>query len=84
MSNVIKFNGGEDVSPEAINADLVDMFEELLERAKAGSITAAAVALVRSDDGIGTRWSGGNHCIPMASAIGRLYFDFMTGWSGGS
>jgi hypothetical protein len=84
MSKVIDFISGDDISPAAVNADLVEMFEELLERAKAGTISAAAVALVRSDDNLGTRWSGGNHTIPMAAAICRLHFDFMNGWSGHS
>jgi hypothetical protein len=82
VSKVVNLNGA-DVSQEAMNADLVDMLEELLARAKAGEITSAAVAMVKIDASIATRWAGASSVVPMAAAVGRLHFDFMTGWGGG-
>ena len=79
MSKVITMQG-HDISPEAMDANLVAMLEELLERAKAGNLQSVAVALVRADGNVGTRWAGGSDTIAMAAAIGRLHFDFMTGW----
>ena len=81
MSNIVDILG-RDVSPATTNDDLIALFEELLARAKAGNIEAAAIAIVNIDQSIGTRWAGGNHCVPMAAAVGRLHFDFMNGWGG--
>jgi hypothetical protein len=81
MSKVITLQE-HDVSPETMDADLIEMLEELLERTKAGSIKSVAVALVREDGNLGTRWAGASSSIPMAAAISRLQFDYMTGWHG--
>lgn len=80
MSKVVTL-WGEPSSLEA-NADLVDQLEELLERAKAGSITAMGMAIVNSDGSVGTRWSGGDQTIPMIAAVSMLQHEFLTGISG--
>lgn len=61
------------------NDDLVEQLEELLECARAGSITAMGMALVSVDGSISTRWSGGDQSIPMIAAISMLQHDFLTG-----
>ena len=64
------------------NPDLVDQLEELLERARAGSITAMGMAFVNADGSVSTRWSGGDQSIPMVAAISMLHHEFMTGMGG--
>lgn len=66
-------------SSAAGNPDLIDQLEELLERARAGSITAMGMALVNSDGTIGTRWSGGDQTLPMIAAVAMLQHEFLTG-----
>ena len=80
MSNVLFLNG----EPASIagNPDLIDMLEELLARANAGSITAMGVAFVNIDGSISTRWSGGDQSIPMIAAISMLQHEFLTGMGG--
>ena len=80
MSNVLSLNG----EPASIagNPDLIDMLEELLARANAGSITAMGVAFVNIDGSISTRWSGGDQSIPMIAAISMLQHEFLTGMGG--
>lgn len=77
MSVVNLWNG--EPSSLAGNPDLVDQLEELLARAKAGSITAMGFALVNSDGSIGTRWSGGDQSIPMIAATSMLQHEFLSG-----
>ena len=64
------------------NPDLVDQLEELMERARAGSITAMGMAFVNADGSVSTRWSGGDQSIPMVAAISMLHHEFMTGMGG--
>lgn len=64
------------------NPDLIDQLEELLARAKAGSITAMGMAFVNADGSIATRWSGGDQSIPMIAAISMLHHEFLTGIGG--
>ena len=80
MSNVVTMEG----SPASIfgNDDLVDQLEELLERARAGSITAMGMAFVNADGSVSTRWSGGDQAIPMVAAISMLHHEFLSGMSG--
>lgn len=77
MSNVLSLNG--EPASIAENPYLIDMLEELLARAKAGSITAMGVAFVNIDASISTRWSGGDQSIPMIAAISMLQHEFLTG-----
>lgn len=81
-SNVVNLAG----KPASIagNLDLIDQLEELLERAKAGNITAMGFAFVNVDGSISTRWSGGDQTIPMIAAISRLQHEFLTGVGGRS
>ena len=71
-------------SSAAGNADLVDQLEELLARARAGSITAMGMAFVNADGSIATRWSGGDQSIPMIAAVSMLQHEFLTGMAGRS
>ena len=83
MSVVVNLYDGMPAS-SAGNADLVEQLEELLERAKAGSITAMGMALVNSDGSVGTRWSGGDLTIPMIAAVSMLHHRFLTRVGGGA
>lgn len=80
MSEVVNLRG----EPASIagNDDLIDQLEELLARAKAGTITAMGFALVNIDGSVGTRWSGGDQTLPMIAAITLLHHEFLTGVSG--
>lgn len=69
-------------SSAAGNPDLVDQLEELLARAKSGSITAMGMAFVNVDGSISTRWSGGDQSIPMIAAVSMLQHEFLTGFGG--
>lgn len=64
------------------NADLIDQLEELIARAKAGTVTAMGMAFVNSDGSISTRWSGGDQTVPMIAAITMLQHDFLMGFGG--
>lgn len=79
--SVVNMWSGEPASV-AGNPDLVDQLEELLARAKAGSITAMGMAFVNSDGSIATRWSGGDQSIPMIAAVSMLQHEFLTGVGG--
>lgn len=81
MTNVVRLTDGEPASA-AGNADLVDQLEELLVRARAGSITAMGMAFVKADGSISTRWSGGDQSIPMIAAISMLHHEFLTAIGG--
>lgn len=83
MSKVVSLDG-TDITPSVMSADVVEMLEELLDRARAGAIQGVAVALVKDDGNLATRWAGVTNAIPMAAAIGRLHFDYMNGWGGAS
>ena len=83
MSVVVNIYDGGPAS-SAGNTDLVEQLEELLERAKSGSITAMGMAIVNSDGSVGTRWSGGDLTIPMIAAISMLHHQFLTGVGGGA
>lgn len=61
------------------NPDLIEQLEEMLDRAKAGSITAMGMAFVNADGSISTRWSGGDQVIPMIAAVSMLKHEFLTG-----
>ena len=75
--SVVSIYGGP--SSHGVNGDLVEQLEELLDRAKAGSITAMGMAFVNVDGSISTRWSGGDQSIPMIAAISMLQHEFLTG-----
>jgi hypothetical protein len=75
--SVVSIHGGP--ASIADNGDLVEQLEELLDRAKAGSITAMGMAFVNVDGSISTRWSGGDQSIPMIAAISMLQHEFLTG-----
>ena len=75
--SVVSIYGGP--SSHGDNGDLVEQLEELLDRAKAGSITAMGMAFVNVDGSISTRWSGGDQSIPMIAAISMLQHEFLTG-----
>lgn len=64
------------------NADLVEQLEELLARAKAGSITAMGMAFVNIDGSISTRWSGGDQSVPMIAAVSMLQHEFLSAIGG--
>ena len=66
-------------SSAAGNPDLVEQLEELIARAKAGSITAMGMAFVNADGSIATRWSGGDQTVPMIAAVSMLQHEFLTG-----
>jgi hypothetical protein len=80
MSSVVNLYG----EPASIagNHDLVEQLEELLERARAGTITAMGMAFVNSDGSVSTRWSGGDQSIPMIAAVSMLHHEFLTGIGG--
>jgi hypothetical protein len=80
VSNVVTL-AGQPASAE-YNADLVDQLEELIERARAGTITAMGMAFVNSDGSISTRWSGGDQAVPMIAAVSMLQHEFLTGIGG--
>jgi hypothetical protein len=63
----------------ADNSDLVRQLEELLERAKAGQITAMGMAYVNADGSVATRWSGGDQAVPMMAAVSMLQHEFLRG-----
>lgn len=66
-------------SSAAGNPDLVEQLEELIARAKAGSITAMGMAFVNADGSIATRWSGGDQTVPMIAAVSMLQHEFLAG-----
>jgi len=68
-------------SSAAGNDDLVEQLEELIARARAGSITAMGMAYVNADGSIATRWSGGDQAVPMIAAVSMLQHEFLTGFS---
>jgi glycerol kinase len=76
MTKVIRIDGKP--SSKEFNADLVDQLEELLERAKAGEITAMGMALVKADGCVATRWSGGDQLVQMIAAVTLLQADFLS------
>jgi hypothetical protein len=77
MSEVLTLFGGP--SSLANNGDLIEQLEELLDRARAGHITAMGMAFVNSDGSVSTRWSGGDQAIPMIAAVSLLQHEFLTG-----
>ena len=79
--SVVNLWSGEPSSAEG-NPDLVEQLEELLARARAGSITAMGMAFVNSDGSIATRWSGGDQSVPMIAAVSMLQHEFLTGIGG--
>ena len=79
--SVVNLWSGEP-SSAAGNPDLVEQLEELLARAKSGSITAMGMAFVNSDGSIATRWSGGDQSVPMIAAVSMLQHEFLTGIAG--
>lgn len=83
MSSVINLWTGE-ASSVAGNADLVAQLEEMLERAKAGHVTAMGMAYVNSDGSIATRWSGGDQAVPMMAAVSMLQHEFFAGLAQGN
>ena len=78
---VINLHNGEPASI-AGNDNLIEQLEELLARARAGTITAMGMAFVNVDGTISTRWSGGDQSIPMIAAISMLHHEFLTGMVG--
>lgn len=78
MADVVNIWTGEP-SSIAGNPDLICQLEELLARARAGSVTAIGFALVNSNGSIGTQWSGGDQAIPMVAAISMLQHEFLAG-----
>ena len=66
-------------SSAAGNPDLVEQLEELIARAKAGSITAMGMAFVNADGSLATRWSGGDQTVPMIAAVSMLQHEFLNG-----
>lgn len=78
---VVNMWSGEPASI-AGNDGLIEDLEELLARAKAGSITAMGMAFVNVDGTVSTRWSGGDQSIPMIAAISMLQHEFLTGIGG--
>ena len=68
----------------ADNSELVRQLEEMLERAKAGYITAMGMAYVNSDGSIATRWSGGDQAVPMMAAVSMLQHEFFAGLAQGN
>jgi len=80
---VVHLHTGEPASAES-NPDLVECLEGLLERARAGGITAMGMAFVKNDGHVGTLWYGGDQTIPMIAAISMLQHEFLTGIGGAS
>lgn len=80
--SVVNLWTGEPASA-AGNPDLVEQLEELLARAKAGSITAMGMAYVSADGSISNRWSGGDQVVPMIAAVSMLQHEFLRGIGGG-
>ena len=80
MADVVNLYG--EPSSLANNGDLVEQLEELLERARAWSITAMGMAFVNADGSISTRWSGGDQSIPMIAAVSMLQHEFLAGMGG--
>ena len=76
MSNVVNLAG--EPASIADTADLVELLDELLARARAGSITAMGMAFVNGDGSISTRWAGGDQSIPMIAAISMLHHEFLS------
>lgn len=68
-------------SSAAGNDDLVEQLEELIARARAGSITAMGMAYVNADGSIATCWSGGDQAVPMMAAVSMLQHEFLTDFS---
>jgi len=56
MSDVVRLWGG--VSEGSVVPDVVEILEELLERAKAGELQALAFATVNGGGALGTGWNG--------------------------
>lgn len=81
MNKVISLNG-EDVSQTRMDADVVKLLQEMLDRAKAGGIQSVALAYVKADGNIATRWAGVRDVIPMVAAISALHFEYMNGFRG--
>ncbi len=81
MSKVVRICDGLP-SSAAGNIDLVEQLEELLARARDGSITAMGMAFVNADGSISTRWSGGDQSIPMIAAVSMLHHEFLTAMDG--
>lgn len=76
--NVISFmDGGEVVDPQA---EVVDMIEELLVRAKAGQVVALAFATVRPDGTTGTAFNEGIHPLQLLAATSILQARIVAGY----
>lgn len=82
MAEVVNLWSGEPASVSG-NPGLVAMLEEMLDRAKAGHITAMGMAIVNGDGSIATRWSGGDQTLPMIAAVSMLQHEFLSGVGGG-
>jgi len=75
MANVTNMFG--EPATAADNTELIKLLEETLERARAGSITGAAVATIRADGTIGNSWAGGDQTISMIASVSMLHHDFL-------
>lgn len=58
--------------PAVVVASVIERLEEVLERARAGEISAVAIATVYSDGGAGCSWSETDNYWTMLGSISRL------------
>jgi hypothetical protein len=79
--NIVKLTGH--ALPGEVDADLVQVAQDLLDRIKRGEITAMAWALVSPNDDTHTGWEGaGGTRYALASAIMCLQWRYAAGLNG--
>jgi hypothetical protein len=75
MTNVISLDGRPPVG--AVNGEVVEVLEELLARARAGSIVGLMYATIRSDGTSGNGWT--NVPAGMSHASGLVHLNYRFG-----
>lgn len=78
MSNLVRLPGSS--ATVGVNAELVEMLEEMLARAKRGEIVGAAWVEVTADAGFCTLWkNGGGNNMVLPAGVGKLFCEFVGG-----
>lgn len=90
-SNVIGIRPGIQLPINDPQADVVEMLDRALSRAKNGELTGVGIAIADADGGVSTEWAGGgvdahgnSSRMALGSAISWLNARFFNCFSGGS
>jgi len=91
MSKVISLHGGPvgpagPSVPGGPDEEIIQVLEELLERAKTGEVSAIAYAYVLPDHALGTGWAGARISgggISLGFAVSSLAHDYYAGLKNG-